>query len=53
MEDEAKNDQLPRSSARALLRFVGSISADDLRLMQDAIEEDCEQIVADPEVEDS
>jgi hypothetical protein len=57
MEDEKghvdpNKDQLPRSSARALLQFVGSISADDLRLMKDAIEEGCERIVLDPEGDD-
>lgn len=53
MEEEAKNDHLCHSSALALLQFVGSIPADDLRLMQDAIEEECEHIVPDPELEDS
>jgi hypothetical protein len=27
-----------------LLRFAGSISADDLQLMREAIEQDCEQV---------
>ncbi|MBW4487115.1 MAG: hypothetical protein KME12_04930 [Trichocoleus desertorum ATA4-8-CV12] len=30
-----------------LLRFAGSISSDDLQLMREAIEQDCEQIDVD------
>ena len=30
-----------------LIRFAGSIPADDLRLMRDAIQQDCEKIDAD------
>ncbi len=32
---------------RELLRFAGSISPDDLKLMREAIEQDCERIDAD------
>lgn len=29
---------------RQLLRFAGSISSDDIQLMREAIEQDCEQV---------
>ncbi len=32
---------------RQLLRFAGSIPSDDLQLMREAIEQDCEQIDVD------
>jgi hypothetical protein len=31
-------------SGKQLLRFAGTIPSDDLQLMQEAIEQDCEQI---------
>jgi hypothetical protein len=31
-------------SGQQLLRFAGAISSDDLQLMQEAIEQDCEQV---------
>jgi hypothetical protein len=37
----------PGVSGRQLLRFAGAISSDDLRVIQDAIEQGCERIDAD------
>ena len=34
-----------------LLRFAGTISEEDVRLMERAIEEDCERIDPDPDVD--
>ncbi|MBD1996481.1 hypothetical protein H6G00_07605 [Leptolyngbya sp. FACHB-541] len=36
--------EMQGTPGQQLLRFAGSIPPDDLRLMQEAIEQDCEQI---------
>lgn len=35
------------TSGQQLLRFAGSITPDDLRLIREAIEQDCEQVDVD------
>jgi hypothetical protein len=39
--------EVPGTPGQQLLRFAGSISPDDLKLMREAIEQDCERVDAD------
>lgn len=43
----SKASRVQGTPGKELLRFVGTIEPDDLILMQQAIEEDCERIDAD------
>ncbi len=38
------NAKIRGASGQQLLRFAGTISSDDLQLMREAIEQDCERI---------
>jgi hypothetical protein len=38
------DSNIPGVSGQHLLRFAGAISSDDLQLMQEAIEQGCEQV---------
>ncbi len=49
-EQDVKSRHVRRkASGRALLRFVGSIPAEDLKRMEKAIEE-CETVSAEPDI---
>jgi hypothetical protein len=42
-----KDSRIRGVSGQQLLRFAGAIPSDDLHLMQEAIEQDCEQVDLD------
>lgn len=41
------NAEVQGTPGQQLLRFAGSISSEDLQLMREAIEQDCEQVDVD------